>query len=85
MDVPDTLHVQAAACAMAGEHKVGNRILDVKRATKPGEDAPSATSGRIFVKGLSLDATSSDLQEAFEGYGQIKDVRNFLQRQVSFN
>lgn len=68
--------VEDAKAALAAEHLLGNRALEVKIAT-PKEEMRSAHSKkvtRIFVARIPLSVTEVEFRRHFERYGEITDL-----------
>ncbi|KAF6143988.1 hypothetical protein GIB67_017596 [Kingdonia uniflora] len=59
---------------LAGEHFLGNRILEVKVATPREEMKPSKKVSRIFVARIPPSVTEDEFRSYFETFGEITDL-----------
>lgn len=68
--------VEDAKKALSSEHRLGNRVPEVKVATPKEEMMRSSTTKvtRIFVARISPSVTESTFRSHFEKYGEITDL-----------
>lgn len=66
---------------VAGRPVFISRCERNKSSRDPGfKYATTLETNKLFVKGVSLDATKDDLQELFSQFGTVKDVRVVTQK-----
>lgn len=61
---------------LAGRPVFISRCERDKTSRQPGfKYSTTLETNKVFVKGISFDATSDDLRKFFSDFGEVKDVR----------